>query len=117
MTSRHIRTGLVAALAAAVVAAPFAGTGATAASGSSTPGKEPKYAAKKFDPVVEAKNYSNLKERQAIYLTPKYQKRLRTISVQNQEAQAAIQLHDPARSFPDVCASGNDGCAGDVRLY
>ena len=71
-----------------------------------------------FSPVTEAKNFSKVEERQFIYDTPGYQALLRTVSVQNAAAAAAEQLNDPAREFADhVCRSGEDGCAGDARLY
>jgi hypothetical protein len=71
-----------------------------------------------FDPVVEAKNFSKVYERQRIYDTPEYQARLRTISAQNLSAALAIQATDPEREFvSDLCWNGGDGCAGDVRLY
>ncbi len=74
--------------------------------------------AKSFNPVVEAQNYSKLTERQAIYLTPQYQALLREVSTQNTAAAVAMQAADPGRTFADdLCWNGNDGCAGDVRLY
>jgi dienelactone hydrolase len=71
-----------------------------------------------FDPVVEAKNFSKVYERQRIYDTPEYQARLRTISAQNLTAALAMQATDPERQFvSDLCWNGGDGCAGDIRLY
>ena len=74
--------------------------------------------ARAFDPVVEAKNFSKIEERQTIYDTPQYQLELRTISTQNGLAALATQAADPEREFEsDLCWNLNDGCAGDVRLY
>ena len=71
-----------------------------------------------FSPVVEAQNFSKVEERQAIYDTPDYQVLLRTVSAMNAAAADAEQVNDPAREFADhVCRSGEDGCAGDARLY
>lgn len=70
-----------------------------------------------FDPVYEAKNYSKTTERQAVYLTPQYQAQLRTTSAQNALHAAQVQAADPEREFADLCGTGIDGCAGDVRLY
>jgi len=75
-------------------------------------------AAQAFDPVVEAENYSKGLERQSIYLTPDYQAKLRLISQQNGLNALKMQATDPAREFvSDLCWNGNDGCAGDIRLY
>jgi dienelactone hydrolase len=90
------------------VAAPAYGAG---------PGKEPKYAAKSFDPQVESTNYSIGLERQNEYLTPQYQEQLRKISIRNHNASIAMQTADPDREFADLCGDGMDGCAGDTRLY
>src|SRR3954447_7308758 len=71
-----------------------------------------------FDPVVESKNYSKVEERQRIYDTPEYQAKLRAVSQQNFTNALAMQAADPEREFvSDLCWSGGDGCAGDVRLY
>jgi dienelactone hydrolase len=71
-----------------------------------------------FDPVVEAKNFSKVEERQTIYDTPQYQAQLRLISNQNFLNAVSAQAADPEREFEtDVCWNGGDGCAGDVRLY
>ena len=71
-----------------------------------------------FDPGVEAKNFSKTEERQAIYDTPAYQAQLRTQSNHNGLAALAAEAKDPEREFAsDLCWNGNDGCAGDVRLY
>jgi dienelactone hydrolase len=74
--------------------------------------------AQAFDPVVEAQNYSKGLERQAIYTTPEYQLKLRLTSHENGLHALAMQAADPEREFvSDLCWNGNDGCAGDVRLY
>src|ERR1700704_577736 len=71
-----------------------------------------------FGPIVEAQNFSKIEERQAIYNTPGFQLLLRTVSARNAVAAAAEQVNDPERQFVDhLCRSGEDGCAGDVRLY
>src|SRR5919202_2426100 len=71
-----------------------------------------------FDPVYEAKNYSKTLDRARIYMTPEYQLKLRTISLQNRLDSLAVAAKDPERNFlTNLCASGEDGCAGDVRLY
>ena len=71
-----------------------------------------------FTPTTEAENFSKVEERQTIYDTPGYQALLRTVSLQNAAAADAEQVNDPAREFQDhVCRSGDDGCAGDARLY
>jgi dienelactone hydrolase len=71
-----------------------------------------------FDPVYEAKDYSKTLERARIYSTPQYQAKLRTISVQNRINATLAQARDPQRNFiGNLCATGEDGCAGDVRLY
>jgi dienelactone hydrolase len=71
-----------------------------------------------FDPVYEAKNYSKTQERSRIFLAPDYQLKLRQVGSQNRIDSLAIQANDPERNFiTNLCASGEDGCAGDVRLY
>ena len=71
-----------------------------------------------FDPVYEAKNFSKTLERQNVYLTPQYQAALRTVGADNRLYATALQANDPEREFAsDLCWSGDDGCAGDVRLY
>lgn len=75
-------------------------------------------AASAFDLVYEAKNYSKTQERSRIFLAPDYQLKLRQVSIQNRIESLAIQAKDPERNFiTNLCASGEDGCAGDVRLY
>ena len=71
-----------------------------------------------WTPVTEAQNFSKVEERQTIYDTPGYQALLRSWSAQNLVAARAEQVNDPGRAFSDhVCSTGEDGCAGDVRLY
>ena len=75
-------------------------------------------AALAFDPAEEAQNYGKGKERQAIYSTPEYQAKLREVSIENRASAMAQQAADPERNFlAQLCATGEDGCAGDVRLY
>src|SRR5436190_24386047 len=71
-----------------------------------------------FDPVYEAKNYSKTQERSRIVMAPDYQLRLREVSLQNRADAMATAANDPERNFlTNLCATGEDGCAGDVRLY
>ena len=75
-------------------------------------------AANAFDPGAEALNYNKGSERQAIYNTPEYQALLRQVSLQNRLAATAMQAADPERDMlTHLCSTGEDGCAGDVRLY
>ncbi len=75
-------------------------------------------AAYAFDLATEAKNFSKTQERQTIYNTVQYQLQLRQVGQQNQQRAIATQAADPERSFlGQLCATGEDGCAGDVRLY
>jgi dienelactone hydrolase len=71
-----------------------------------------------FDPVVEAKNFSKTQERAAIYTAPDAQLRLRQVGTRNELAALQAQLADPERAFfATLCARGEDGCAGEFRLY
>ena len=71
-----------------------------------------------FDPVVETQNFSKIEERQTIYNTPEYQALLREVSTENEAEALAMQAADPERNFSGhLCARGDDGCAGDARLY
>jgi dienelactone hydrolase len=71
-----------------------------------------------FDPATEAQNYGKGQERQAIYDTPAYQAQLRQVSVQNRIDATATQAADPERDMlTHLCSTGEDGCAGDARLY
>lgn len=91
---------------------------AVAAGNPSASGGEPRYRATSFNLAVEAEDYSNVLERQNLYLTPSYQVQLRTVGQQNNLAALRMKVNDPQRSFmTDLCWNGYDGCAGDVRLY
>ena len=71
-----------------------------------------------FDPSYEVKNFAKTLERQNIYNTPQYQAQLRVVGAGNRAHAMQAAATDPERSFvSDVCWSGEDGCAGDVRLY
>src|SRR5947208_973391 len=71
-----------------------------------------------FDPQVEAQNYNKGQERRTIYDTPQYQQLLAQISQQNEQAAFTDSVKDPERQFQsDLCARGDNGCAGDARLY
>jgi dienelactone hydrolase len=75
-------------------------------------------AAQALDPAVEAENFGKGNERAAIYNTPEYRTLLFQISTQNEAAALAMQAADPERNFQGhLCARGDDGCAGDARLY
>src|SRR5690349_12817267 len=71
-----------------------------------------------FDPVYEAKNNSKTQERSRIFMAPDYQVKLREISLQNRADAMQTAANDPERNFlTNLCATGEDGCAGDIRLY
>jgi dienelactone hydrolase len=71
-----------------------------------------------FDPATEARNLAKTTERAAIYSTPENQLLLRQVGLRNALASRQAQIADPERSFSaNLCASGEDGCAGDPRLY
>jgi dienelactone hydrolase len=71
-----------------------------------------------FEPVLEAENFSITQQRQAVYDTPEYQQQLAEQGLKNHEEATAEQVGDPERNFTDdVCFEGENGCAGDVRLY
>ncbi|MGN6169594.1 MAG: alpha/beta hydrolase [Solirubrobacteraceae bacterium] len=73
---------------------------------------------KTFNPIVEAKNYSIGQERQRIYDTPRYQKRLAADSTAGFRQGVAIAAADPQRDFMGtLCWEHSNGCAGDIRLY
>jgi dienelactone hydrolase len=74
--------------------------------------------ARAFDTSAEEKNFSKTSERATIYSTPEYQALLRQVSLQNRAAATTMQVADPERNFTGhLCATGEDGCAGDARLY
>src|SRR5436189_5900859 len=71
-----------------------------------------------FEPVLEAENFSITQQRQAVYDTPEYQVQLAEQSKANREEATKEQAEDPERNFSDdLCFGGENGCAGDVRLY
>ena len=71
-----------------------------------------------FDPVVEALNLNKGNERQTIYDTPRYTALLAQVSLANEKGALTAQAADPEREFQtDLCARGENGCAGDARLY
>jgi dienelactone hydrolase len=71
-----------------------------------------------FEPVLEAENFSITQQRQTIYDTPEYQAELFRQGVENREDATNEQVRDPERNFSgDLCYDGENGCAGDVRLY
>src|SRR2546423_9647499 len=71
-----------------------------------------------FDPVLEAENFSITQQRQAVYDTPEYQVQLAEQSKANREEATKEQAADLERNFSDdLCYGGENGCAGDVRLY
>jgi dienelactone hydrolase len=72
-----------------------------------------------FDPATEAQNFSKIEERQTIYNTAQYQALLRQTGVKNFEEAVTMQAADPERNFLGLhlCSTGDDGCAGDARLY
>jgi hypothetical protein len=89
------------ALAAAVIGSLAAATSAAA-----------------LDPATEARNFSKTTERAAIYSSPEGQLLLRRVGLRNALASLQTQAADPERSFSaNLCARGEDGCAGDPRLY
>jgi dienelactone hydrolase len=71
-----------------------------------------------FNPATEAQNYSKINERAAIYTTPAAQLLLRQVGTSNELAATQAQAADPERNFfATLCARGEDGCAGEFRLY
>jgi pimeloyl-ACP methyl ester carboxylesterase len=71
-----------------------------------------------FEPVLEAENFSITQQRQTIYDTPEYQAELALQGAKNREEATLEQAKDPERNFSgDLCYEGENGCAGDVRLY
>ncbi len=84
--------------------------GAAPVSGASPPAS--------FSPLTELQNFSITQERQSVYDTPEYQARLAEQSVLNGTEALAAQAADPGRFFTNnLCWNGDNGCAGDVRLY
>src|SRR4051812_36509649 len=75
-------------------------------------------AADDYNPDREARNYSKIHERSAEYSTPEYQAELRKRSAENQAETTQTKANDPERNYDlTLCATRNDGCAGDIRLY
>jgi dienelactone hydrolase len=71
-----------------------------------------------FEPVLEAENFAITQQRQAVYDTPEYQLQLAEQGARNREEATVAQAQDPERNFSgDLCYEGENGCAGDVRLY
>src|SRR2546427_3063105 len=71
-----------------------------------------------FEPVLEAENFSITQQRQMVYDTPEYQAQLAEQGKKNREEATREQAEDPERNFSDdLCYEGENGCAGDVRLY
>lgn len=71
-----------------------------------------------YDPATEARNVAKTTERASIYSSPEGQLQLRRVGLANALAARQAQLADPERNFSaNLCASGEDGCAGDPRLY
>jgi hypothetical protein len=57
-------------------------------------------------------------QRQAEYDTAAYQAKMTAVGLDNATHALAAQLADPERLFEtDLCWSGFNACAGDVRLY
>ena len=74
-------------------------------------------AASAFDPVYEAKDYSKTLERASIYSTPQYQAKLRTTPCRTAQRDAGAGPGSAAELHRQPLRNGEDGCAGDVRLY
>ena len=77
-------------------------------------------AAQAFDPATEAQNFSKIEERQTIYNTAAVPAQLRQVErCRTRPRPLTMQATDPERNFLGLhlCATGDDGCAGDVRLY
>ena len=71
-----------------------------------------------IDPKVEAKNYAVTFERRAVYSNFSFQSKMLSIGTINAAHAEYEQLADPGREFAsDLCWSGFNACAGDVRLY
>jgi dienelactone hydrolase len=71
----------------------------------------------KFDPAVEAQNFSMTQQRQTIYDTPQYQTELAADSAASTAQATAAEANDPQRLFTaDLCWNLSNGCAGDIRL-
>src|SRR5438309_9104245 len=103
MRGRAGRAGLAAAVACTALAAPLVAQA---------------FQPRPWSPTTEARNVCTVDEDQTIYDTPGYQLLRRDISAQKLVAARAEQVNDPGRAFSDhICSTGEDGCAGDARLY
>jgi pimeloyl-ACP methyl ester carboxylesterase len=72
----------------------------------------------RFRPARRSPELQQGQERQTIYDTPQYQQELLAVSQQNEQQALTASATDPERQFPtDLCARGDNGCAGDARLY
>src|ERR1700757_4508664 len=109
------RRGACAAALACVLAALSAGLLALPTASFALEHEEPPTS---FEPLLEAENFSITEQRQTIYDTPEYQAQLAEQGAKNREEATTEQLGDPERNFSDdLCYEGENGCAGDVRLY
>ena len=72
-----------------------------------------------FDPVVEAKNFSKITERQLhLTLKPEFQVLMAQQNAQDHVDYPQILLADPERDFTqNLCSHRKFECAGDVRFY
>jgi dienelactone hydrolase len=72
-----------------------------------------------FDPVLEAKNFSKIDERERyITATPEFQTRLQQQNIQDDIDYPQIVANDPERNFvANICSHRQNECAGDVRFY
>ena len=71
-----------------------------------------------WSPTIEGENFSKTQERQVVYDQPAWQAQLALVGAQNRAASTQEQAEDNQREFStDVCYTGENGCAGDVRLY
>lgn len=66
----------------------------------------------------EPATYDKTNERYELQTgTPEFQAQLRQRDVQGLSEAAQIQLTDPERQATNLCATHQDGCAGDIRFY
>jgi alpha-beta hydrolase superfamily lysophospholipase len=70
-----------------------------------------------YDPAAEADNYSKVGERFSEYGTAEYQLELRRRGAEEALRRYTLPARDPERTVISLCASHEDGCAGDVRMY
>jgi dienelactone hydrolase len=71
-----------------------------------------------FDPVLEAKNFAKILERN-VHVTgaPQFQARLLQQNIEDTGVLEQILLNDPERLPANVCSHRKNECAGDVRFY